>query len=134
MEEVLNGLEILVIDDSFIRGNVLRRVSELIKKTNVKKVYILSYTPPIGIIGEDGIPRGCNLGVDMPSEKNLNHKFLIRDKFGKKNKSFEKISEDYDSRIQVSFLSVKGMFNAYERLGMPRKNLESFCIGGDLLF
>ena len=126
----LEGKKVLVIDDSFVRGNVLNRISELIEETEVEKVHILSYTPPIGIIGEDGIKRGCSCGVDMPPDD----KFLIRNKSGTKNRSIEEISSSYGKRIQVHYLSEKGMFKAYKRLGMSRKNLENFCIGGDVPF
>ncbi len=68
MKEKLSGKKILVIDDSFVRGNVLNRIAELIEETDVEKMYILSYTPPIGVIGEDGVKRGCSCGVDIPPD------------------------------------------------------------------
>lgn len=111
-------------------GNVLRKISKLMRGIKAKKVYVVSYTPPIGIIGEDGVKRGCSCGVDMPPDDN----FLIRDETGLKNRTPEEVSKDYGGRIQVVYLSSEGMFKAYENVGMPRENLESFCIGGQNSF
>ncbi len=128
VEEKLKGKVIVVIDDSFVRGNVLKRLVELFEGVEAKKVYVISYTPPIGIIGEDNIPRGCSCGVDMPFDDN----FLIR--CGNRNRTLEEISMQYNRKIQPLYLSSGGMFKAYEKLGMPRENLDTYCIGGDFLF
>ncbi len=130
VEEKLKGLILLVLDDSFIRGNVLRKISKLMKNIEAKRIYVASYTPPIGIVGEDGVKRGCSCGVDMPHDD----KFLIRDETGVKNRTPEEINKDYGGKIQVVYLSLEGMFKAYENVGMPRENLESFCIGGQNSF
>jgi len=122
----LKGKVLCLIDDSIIRGNNSLRAIQLAKDQGVKKIYFVSYTPPIGIIGKDGIPRGCDLGVDMPPEDN----FVIRKTVeGKQvNRTFKEVGEALG--VEVYYLSIEGMFKTFERLGMSRDHLCTYCIGG----
>jgi amidophosphoribosyltransferase len=122
----LQGQVLCLVDDSIIRGNNILRAISLAKAQEVKKIYVVSYTPPIGIIGSDGIPRGCNLGVDMPS----NDAFVIRKISEDKevNRTYAEVGEKLGAEIY--YLSVEGMFRTFENLGMPRNHLCTFCVGG----
>jgi amidophosphoribosyltransferase len=117
-EEFLKDKTIILIDDSTIRGNNSKKAIELLKKSGVKKVYLLNYTPQIGLIPEDNIKRGCTYGVDMPPEDD----FIVR------GRTTEEINEEVGA--EVHFLSVNGMLSSFEKLGMKRENLCYFCIGG----
>ena len=127
-EKSLKGKTVVMIDDSTIRGTNSRHAKELLEKAGAKKVYILNYTPRIGIIGHDGIPRGCLFGVDMPPEDD----FVVRTLDKKNNRTDEEISQAIGA--SVFFLSPTGMFRAFERCGMKRENLCSYCIGGSYPF
>ncbi len=124
-EKALKGKTIVMIDDSTVRGTNSRHAKELIVRAGAKKVYILNYTPRIGIIGHDGIARGCLFGVDMPTEDD----FVVRTEDKKNNRTDEEISRAIGAHVY--FLSVTGMFRAFERVGLKRENLCSFCIGGN---
>jgi amidophosphoribosyltransferase len=124
VEKSLTGKTIVLIDDSTIRGNNSKRAIEILKRIGVKKIFLLNYTPRIGIIGGDGTPRGCMWGVDMPPEDD----FIVRDKEKLKNRSDLDISREIGAEIR--FLSIEGMFRAFERCGIKRENLCSYCIGG----
>jgi amidophosphoribosyltransferase len=115
-----------LIDDSVIRGNNSLRAIMLAKECGVKKIYFVSYTPPIGVIGEDGIPRGCNLGVDMPP----NDKFIIRKMVDGKevNRTYEEVGNELG--VEMYYLSIEGMFKTFEKLGMKKDQLCAFCVGG----
>jgi amidophosphoribosyltransferase len=114
----LKGKKIIVIDDSMIRGNNSRRARELLIENGVERIYWLNYTPPIGIIGNDGIGRGCMFGVDMPPNDN----FIAR------GRTAEEISQQIG--MDVRYISIDGMLSAYEELGIPRHRLCTYCIGG----
>ena len=117
--EQLKGKTVAMIDDSTIRGNNSRRATKLLNEEGqVKKAYLVNYTPPIGIIGEDGVARGCMFGVDMPPDDN----FIAR------GRTTEQISEEMG--INVVYLSSEGMLKAFEKLGIERKRLCTYCIGG----
>lgn len=117
--DFLNGKTLILIDDSTIRGNNSLRAVEILKNTGIKKVYLINYTPKIGIIPSDNIPRGCLYGVDMPPDDN----FIAR------GNSDEQISSMIGA--EVHFISPEGMFRAFESLGISRDRLCSFCIGGE---
>lgn len=125
MEDLLADKTICVIDDSTIRGTNSKHAKYLLDKCKAKKIYYVNYTPQIGIIGQDGIQRGCTLGVDMPPED----QFIVRSEDGKSNRTNEEINAAMS--MNVYFLSPEGMFKAFERAGLKRDNLCSFCIGGN---
>ena len=124
----LRGKVLCLLDDSVIRGNNSLRAIKLAYEQGVKKIYFVSYTPPIGVIGEDEIPRGCNLGVDMPPDDN----FIIRkidESSGKPvNRSFKEVGEILG--VEMYYLTIEGMFKTFEKLGIPRDHLCTYCIGG----
>lgn len=123
MESILNGKTITVVDDSTIRGTNSARARELLESCGVRGINYINYTPKIGIVGKDGVSRGCMFGVDMPPED----RFIVRTEDGR-NRTDEEI--DAALKMKVYFLSPEGMFSAFERAGMKRENLCSFCIGG----
>ncbi len=127
-KDSLKGKNVVLIDDSTVRGNNSRRAKELLLNAGAKKVYLLNYTPKIGIIGKDGVKRGCLFGVDMPPEDD----FVVRTADGKKNRTDLEISKELG--MEVCFLSVEGMLRAFERSGIDRKHLCTYCIGGKYPF
>lgn len=123
MRNVICGKNIIVIDDSTIRGNNAKYVRKLLyEDAGVREAFLLNYTPQVGIIGDDGAARGCESGVDMPLEENPEHKFIAR------NRTIEQISTEIGMPAQ--FISVKGMFDVFKSFGIPEKELCTFCIGG----
>jgi len=127
-KEILRGKTIILIDDSTIRGNNSKRAIEILKQAGVGKIYLINYTPKIGIIGNDGQKRGCLYGVDMPPEDN----FIVRNELENKNQEDYIINEQIGA--EVKFLSVEGMLKAFEKAGLARENLCYFCIGGEKPF
>lgn len=121
----IQGKTLVVIDDSIVRGNVITRAGELLAEAGVKKVYMVSYTPPMGVIGDDGIKRGCLFGVDMPPEDT----FFVRDR-----SLFDTMREEKGLDVSVYHLSSQSMFRAFEEAGISRDKLCHFCIGGTYPF
>lgn len=122
VEESIKGKNVVVIDDSIIRGNNSKRAIELLKEVGVAKIYFLSYTPPMCIRGKDGELRGCDKGVDMPISPPVGEEYIARDR------TMEEISEIMGA--EVGYLSTEGMLDVFERHGLPPENLCYFCIGG----
>jgi len=120
----LNGKTVILIDDSIVRGNNSVRATQLlVNEAGVKKVYLASYTPPIGIIPADGIPRGCMFGVDMPPDPPDGEGFIAR------GRDPGQISEAMG--LPVVYISLAGMHRAFGRLGLEADQLCTYCIGGD---
>ncbi len=119
----LSGKTVLFIDDSIVRGNNLVRARNLLyDDLGVKKAYVASYTPPIGIVPEDGVPRGCMFGVDMPPAPPKGEEFIAR------GRESREISEKMG--LPVVYISTRGMMRAFERLGLDSGRLCTYCIGG----
>ncbi len=120
--EIINELEgkvVIIMDDSVVRGNNARYAWKLLESAGVKKAYLASYTPPIGIIPADGVKRGCKYGVDTPPEST---NFIAR------GRTLDEIGEKIG--MPTYYLSTEGMQRAYTRAGMDWENLCTFCIGG----
>ena len=116
--ESVRGKTLLIIDDSIVRGNNIKREKELLDEVQSGRIYHANYTPPIGVVGDDNIPRGCMFGVDMPPD----------DDFIARKHSVDEISRI--TGVHMIYISVAGMFSVFERLGMPKENLCTYCIGG----
>ena len=127
MAQKLKGKTVILIDDSIIRGNNSKRACDLLyEKAGVKQAYLVSYTPPIGIIGDDGVPRGCTFGVDMPPDPPPGDEFIAR------GRTAEAIGEAMG--MPVIYLSQQGMLEAFACAGLPERDLCTYCIGGRMPF
>ena len=123
MAERLKDRTVVLLDDSIVRGNNSKRARDLLyNEAQVKKAYLVSYTPPIGVIGEDGIPRGCMFGVDMPPNPPAGSEFIAR------GRSVEQIGEQMG--MPVVYMSRQGMLKAFAQAGLPERKLCTYCIGG----
>lgn len=127
---VIRGMRGIIVDDSIVRGTVSRRVRNLlIDEAGVKEATFFSYTPPIGIIGKDGVERGCTYGVDMPP----NDKFIARMKrLVPRNATLEEISRK--AGMSVNYLSREGLNAVFDDVGLSHLKLCMYCIGGEKPF
>ena len=129
IEKILKDKVIAVLDDSTVRGNNAKRERELlVSQAKVKKCYHLNYTPPIGIIGKDGVARGCMFGVDMPPDDDFVTRKRNLSDLSLSNRTLEEISQVMG--MSVFYISVEGMLRAFEKVGLKGCDLCTFCIGG----
>ncbi len=63
VQSEIKGKDILLVDDSIVRGTTSKKIIKLLKDNGAKKVFFLSTCPPI--------ISPCFYGVDMPSKKEL---------------------------------------------------------------
>ena len=116
--KVIKDRNVIVIDDSVIRGNVLETVITMLKNAGAKKIYYLSGTPPIGT-DENCY---CCYGIDMPSAD----EFLMK-KFGSKESASKHFCEKYNLPFELHYISEEGLFDV---LG-DKKNYCTRCITGE---
>jgi amidophosphoribosyltransferase len=114
----LRGKKLVNVDDSTVRANIASRLVQLMAEAEVGRATLVNYTPPIGIIGADGVRRGCTSGVDMPPDDN----FIAR------GRTVEEISAAVG--IDMRYLSIEGMLAAYESAGVKKDSICTYCIGG----
>jgi len=124
VRDKIRDKNLIVIEDSIIRGNVLERIrSILFEEAKVKKVYVFSYTPPLCATGKDGVDRGCLFGVDMPPQPNHGDTYIAR------GRTPEEISRGVG--MDVRYLSIEGFLNTFEQSGIKRGDLCTYCLGGE---
>ncbi|MBI5452503.1 amidophosphoribosyltransferase [Candidatus Gottesmanbacteria bacterium] len=63
MEKIVNGKNIVIVDDSIVRGTTMKKIVEILKKSGAKKIHIRVCSPPIRW--------PCFFGVDTPERKQL---------------------------------------------------------------
>tara|TARA_B000000532_G_C18862365_1_gene404689 strand:- start:350 stop:1735 length:1386 start_codon:yes stop_codon:yes gene_type:complete len=81
IKHLVENKDILIVDDSIVRGNTIKHIINLLKENNVGKIYIISCSPPI-------INKNI-YGIDIPDKKDL----LLY------NKSIETLEKELDIKL-----------------------------------
>lgn len=102
---VLLNRDVVIVDDSIVRGNTSKQLVNLIREANPHKVHIRIASPPIMY--------PCFYGMDFPTQEEL-----IANKFKGNIKEIEKELE-VDS---LNYLSFKGMIEC-----TPEKDEKYYC-------
>jgi amidophosphoribosyltransferase len=63
IESLVKDKNILIVDDSIVRGTTIKRIVQLVKRCGVKSICIASCAPPVVNINQ--------YGIDIPSQEEL---------------------------------------------------------------
>ena len=101
----LKGKNVLLVDDSIVRGNTSRAIIDLVRECGAKKIYFGSYSPPLRY--------PCVYGIDMQTKT----EFIAR------NATVEQVAKKIgaDKVIYQPFESLK------KAVHIGNKNLTQFC-------
>ena len=101
----LKGKNVLLVDDSIVRGNTSRAIIELVRECGAKKVYFASYSPPLR--------HPCVYGIDMQTKT----EFIAR------NANIDQIARKLKAD-KVIYQSLEDLENA---VTLGNKKLHNFC-------
>lgn len=101
------GKNVLLVDDSIVRGNTSRKIIEAARNAGANEVYFASTSPPL--------IAACPYGIDMATEKD----FVAR------GKSIDDVASEIGADHLV-YLDLERMVEA-ARVGNPK--VEAFCTG-----
>lgn len=113
LPEYVEGKRVVLIDDSFVRGNSNKRVVRMFKRAGAREVHLRSTFPPI--------IRPCHLGIDMADEKEL-----VAAGLGTQAQ-IETALETYWQVDSVGYNSVADLVRA---IGLPEDIHCLGCVGG----
>ena len=102
----LKGKDIVLVDDSIVRGTTIKKLIKLLKESGANKVHVRISCPPLKY--------PCYYGIDMQSRK----------EFIAAQKSIEEIRDTIKADSLV-YTSIKGLVNA---IGIPAENLCMACL------
>ncbi len=101
------GKDVLLVDDSIVRGNTSRKIIQVARKAGARKVYFATTSPPLRA--------PCPYGIDMATRQEL----VARDR------SVEQIRREIDADHLI-YLDIERMIDA-AKVGNP--DIEDFCAG-----
>lgn len=101
----LKGKNVLLVDDSIVRGNTSRAIIDLVRECGAKKVYFGSYSPPLRY--------PCVYGIDMQTKT----EFIARDA------TVEQIAK----RIGADKVIYQSLESLKKAVHLGNKNLTQFC-------
>ena len=107
IELEFRGRNVLLVDDSIVRGNTMKKIVQMCRDAGAKKVYVAVGAPPIKHI--------CMYGVDMPTKKELIAHGLSND--------------DIKKVLNIDKLFYQNMDDLIDTAKAGNEDIEKFCTG-----
>ena len=108
VESVVKDKRIVLVDDSIVRGNTMRKIVKMLKDAGAREVHVRIGSPPI--------IAPCYLGIDMKT----------RDQFIAAGRSIEEIRKIIGAD-SLGYVSIDGLVKA---IGLPREDICLGCLTG----
>jgi len=93
IELEIRNKNILIVDDSIVRGNTSLQIVNLVRKCGAKKVYFASASPPLRF--------PCLYGIDMPSRKDFIANYSDIESIRKKINVDYLVYQDLDDLVEA---------------------------------
>ncbi len=108
VRSVIDGKRVILVDDSIVRGNTMRKIVRMLKRAGAKEVHVRIGCPPI--------IAPCYLGIDMKT----------RDQFIASGRTVDEIGRAIEAD-SLAYISIDGLVRA---IGMPAEHLCLGCLTG----
>jgi amidophosphoribosyltransferase len=118
IRNIIEGRNVVIIDDSIVRGTSSASISEIIRRAGAKKVSILVTYPPIRF--------PCYAGIDFPSQDEL---LAYREAMNEKSEI--NIASKISQRIGADYVGYNDTSNLAKAIGLPETELCFTCSTGD---
>jgi amidophosphoribosyltransferase len=99
------GKNVLLVDDSIVRGNTSRAIIEMVRECGAKKVFFAAYSPPLR--------HPCVYGIDMQTKI----EFIAR------NASVEQIAQ----KLKADKVIYQSLEDLEKAVNLGNKKLHNFC-------
>ena len=118
IRNIIEGRNVVIIDDSIVRGTSSASIIEIIRRAGAKKVSILVTYPPIRF--------PCYAGIDFPSQDEL---LAYREAMNEKSEI--NIASKISQRIGADYVGYNDTSNLAKAIGLPESELCFTCSTGD---
>ena len=118
IRNIIEGRNVVIIDDSIVRGTSSASIIETIRRAGAKKVSILVTYPPIRF--------PCYAGIDFPSQDEL---LAYREAMNEKSEI--NIASKISQRIGADYVGYNDTSNLAKAIGLPETELCFTCSTGD---
>ena len=108
----IRGKNVLLLDDSIVRGNTSLEIIKMLRKAGAKKVYFIVACPPIKF--------PCVYGIDMPTHQEL---------IGHNMESIEEIRKEIGADF-LMYQDLKDLVDAVQEGNPKIKNFCTACFSG----
>jgi amidophosphoribosyltransferase len=115
---IIEGKNVVVIDDSIVRGTSSASIIETIRRAGAKKISMLITYPPIRF--------PCYAGIDFPSQEEL-----LAYRAAMSEHSEAGISRKISESIGADFVGYNDTSNLAKAIGLPEEELCFTCSTGD---
>jgi amidophosphoribosyltransferase len=115
---IIEGRNVVIIDDSIVRGTSSASIIEIIRRAGAKKVSLLVTYPPIRF--------PCYAGIDFPSQNEL-----LAYREATNEKSEINIALKISERIGADYVGYNDTSNLAKAIGLPETELCFTCSTGD---
>ena len=118
IREVIEKKDVIVVDDSVVRGTSSKIIIDSLKKAGAKKVKMVVTFPPIA--------HPCYMGVDFPSREEL-----LAHQVADGDNSIPSVAKKVARAIGVAEFYYNDIEGLSEAIGLPKSSMCFACITGD---
>jgi len=118
IREAIEGKEVIVVDDSVVRGTSSKIIVDSLKRAGAKRVRMVVTFPPIAY--------PCYMGVDFPSREEL-----LAHQVANGDHSISTIGDKVGKAIGVEEFHYNDIEGLSQAIGLPQSSLCFACITGD---
>jgi amidophosphoribosyltransferase len=118
IRNIIEGRNVVIIDDSIVRGTSSASIIEIIRRAGAKKVSLLVTYPPIRF--------PCYAGIDFPSQDEL---LAYREAMSEKSEI--NIASKISQRIGADYIGYNDTSNLARAIGLSETELCFTCSTGD---